>query len=156
MNTTMIINKLATKRNGQFFKISYASDLPLTAKAKRDGVTVVKFTHATVRKGINYKNLKSVRAKHENDPAYFANPIQLPWGEWNPQHKGLLIEHKNQTYVRLYTSPNKSKSTYFLNGKAISLEDLKNVGVVQNSYWNKSDSPVDCLTLKAANIQDIW
>ena len=77
MNTNMIINKLSTKRNGQFFNISYVSDLPMTAKAKREGIVALKITKATVRKGISYKNMKSVQERLGDR---INEPLELPWG----------------------------------------------------------------------------
>lgn len=152
MNTNMIINKLSTKRNGQFFNISYVSDLPMTAKAKREGIVALKITKATVRKGISYKNMKSVQERLGDR---INEPLDLPWGSWVPEHKGLLIEHKGKTYLRLYSSPNKNKSVYLVNGKEISLDELKSMGIVQNSYWNKTGKP-DCLTVNTANIEEIF
>ena len=152
MNTNMIINKLSTKRNGQFFNISYVSDLPMTAKAKREGIVALKITKATVRKGISYKNMKSVQERLGDR---INEPLELPWGIWVPEHKGLLIEHKGKIYLRLYSSPNKNKSVYLVNGKEVSLDELKSMGVVQNSYWNKSGKP-DCLTVNTANIEEIF
>ena len=152
MNTNMIINKLSTKRNGQFFNISYVSDLPMTAKAKREGVVALKITKATVRKGISYKNMKSVQERLGDR---INEPLDLPWGIWVPEHKGLLIEHKGKIYLRLYSSPNKNKSVYLVNGKEVSLDELKSMGIVQNSYWNKTGKP-DCLTVNTANIEEIF
>lgn len=152
MNTNMIINKLSTKRNGQFFNISYVSDLPITAKAKREGIVALKVTKATVRKGISYKNMKSVQERLGDK---INEPLELPWGIWVPEHKGLLIEHKGKIYLRLYSSPNKNKSVYLVNGKEVSLDELKSMGIVQNSYWNKTGKP-DCLTVNTANIEEIF
>ena len=152
MNTSMIINKLSTKRNGQFFNISYVSDLPMTAKAKREGIVALKITKATVRKGISYKNMKSVQERLGDR---INEPLDLPWGSWVPEHRGLLIEHKGKTYLRLYNSPNKNKSVYLVNGKEVSLDELKSMGIVQNSYWNKTGKP-DCLTVNTANIEEIF
>ena len=152
MNTNMIINKLSTKRNGQFFNISYVSDLPMTAKAKREGIVALKITKATVRKGISYKNMKSVQERLGDR---INEPLDLPWGSWVPEHRGLLIERKGKTYLRLYSSPNKNKSVYLVNGKEVSLDELKSMGIVQNSYWNKTGKP-DCLTVNTANIEEIF
>lgn len=152
MNTNMIINKLSTKRNGQFFNISYVSDLPMTAKAKREGIVALKITKATVRKGISYKNMKSVQERLGDR---INEHLELPWGSWVPEHRGLLIEHKGKTYLRLYNSPNKNKSVYLVNGKEVSLDELKSMGIVQNSYWNKTGKP-DCLTVNTANIEKIF
>lgn len=152
MNTNFLINKLSNKRNGQFFKISWCTDVPVTAQAKKDGTVVLKYTHTTMRKGVSYKNLKTTKQKIADGKNITG---QLAWGEWHPNFPGLIIQHKGQDYVRLYTTPNKPKSTYFLNGKPIEVDKLKTMGVVKASYFDKSE-PVDCITIKVANVQDIW
>ena len=154
MNTNMIIAKLNSKQKGSWFRVSWISDVPITAQAKRNGHTVLKFTKGTMRFGISYSNLKNVRDKVENGTKELKH--ELSWGQWKPGYSGILIEHKGQDYVRLYTSPNKFHSDYFLDGKPIDVEELKKLGIVQNSVWNKSDNPPDCLTIKCGNIQEIW
>ena len=98
MNTNAIIMKLNNKNNGQFFKISWMSDVPITASAKARGQVVYKYTTGTVRKGINYANQKSVQMKVQNEGKVLTH--ELPWGHWMEGHEGLLIEHKGKTYVR--------------------------------------------------------
>ena len=55
----------------------------------------------------------------------------------------------------MYSSPNKSKSKFFLNGVEVTKEQMKNANVVQNSYWNKPDTIPDCITVNTANVQEI-
>lgn len=153
MNTNLLINTLGAKNNGAFFKIFYITDVSISAQAKRDGNVVIKCTTATVRKEINYDKMKSVQAKVAQGKVL---THKLPFGNWAEGHEGLLIEHKGKTYVRLYNSPNKPKSDYFLNGRPIEKEKLKNMGIVLNSYWNKSSSVPDCITVNVANIQEIY
>lgn len=154
MNTNAIIMKLNNKNNGQFFKISWMSDVPITASAKAHGQVVYKYTTGTVRKGIDYASQKSVQMKVQNEGKILTH--ELSWGEWDSKYPGLIIHHKGQDYVRLYPTPNKFKSTYYLNGRPIEVEKLKNMNIVQNSYWNRKEGSIDCLTVKAANIQEIF
>ena len=153
MNTNLIINTLATKNNGAFFRISYCTDLPLCAAAKRTGITAIKFTVATVRKGIAYDNMKSVQAKVEQGKEL---THELPFGVWRAGYEGLIIDHKEKSYLRLYSSPNKTNSKYILNGVEVTKEQMINSGVVQKSYWNKSSIKPDCISVSCANIQEIW
>ena len=81
---------------------------------------------------------------------------ELSWGKWDSKYPSLIIHHKGQDYVRLYSTPNKFKSTYYLNGRPIEVEKLKNMNIVQNSYWNRKEGSIDCLTVKTANIQEIF
>ncbi len=153
MNTNLIINTLSRKNNGAFFRISYCTDLPLTAASKRAGITAIKFTTATVRKGINYENMKSVQMKVEHEGKVLTH--ELPWGEWRKNFEGLIIDHKEKTYLRLYSSPNATKSKYILNGIEVTKEQMIASGAVQKSYWNKPASQPDCITVNCANIQEI-
>lgn len=157
MNTNMIIAKLSNKTKGSWFKMSYISDLPMTAQAKREGMVALKYTTGTFRWGISYKNLKSVKTKDE--ATKLSGGVvdhSLKWGTWDEQYPELIINHKGQQYVRLYSSPNKSKSTYYLNGRPISKEDLMALGIIQKSYWNKPAGSAECMTMKAGNIQEIF
>ena len=54
--------------------------------------------------------------------------------------------------------PNKSKSTYIMNGAICTYDDLKNSGYVLNSWFNKNESgeKPDALTLKSESIQMIF
>ena len=154
MNITTLLSKLSDKRNGQWFKIEWMTEVPLTARAKKNNQVVLKYTHSTMRKGISYKNIKRVQLKklQENKENDFE---KLPWGNWNPTFPGLLIEHKDKTYVRLYTTPNKPKVTYYLNGRPIDVEKLKSLNIVPSGYFNKTE-PADCITINVDNIQDIY
>lgn len=152
MNTNLLLMKLSQKRNGQFFKMVWTSDVKMTATARKQGIQAVKIVTSTVRKGIKYSNLKSVRLASTQ---YELKSLDhsLPWGFWKPGNEGLLIEHNNTNYLRVYSTPNKPKSIYLLNGKEISKETLKNLGIVQESYWS-TNLPA-CFTIKVENIADI-
>lgn len=153
MNFNAIVSKLSQKNNGQFFKISWMSDVPVSASAKRQGITVYKYTTGTVRKGIDYSAQKSVQLKVEKGKVL---THELPWGKWMDGHEGLFIEHKGKTYVRLYNTPNKFKSQFYVNGRPVDKEQLMNMGIVLSSYWVKGDGYADALTVNTANIQEIW
>lgn len=159
MNTNLIIFSLKSIRKGQWFSMSYTSDLPLTAKAKREGFVAYKRTKATVRYGINYKNISTVKerfelkAQTEGLSEVVEHP--LPWGAWKPGYEGILVEHKNNDYLRVYTSPNTFKSDYFVNGQQITKEGLMTLGIIQPSYFKKPESRPEALTIKTANIEAI-
>ena len=155
MNTNLLLMKLSTKRNGQYFNMVWASDVKMTASARKQGLQAVKVVTSTVRKGIKYSNMKSVRlsARENGDNSSQVITNSLPWGSWKPGNEGLLIEHNNTNYLRVYSSPNKPKSIYLLNGKEISKENLKRLGIVQESYWS-TNLPA-CFTIKVENIADI-
>lgn len=161
MNTTLVMDKLNAKVKGSWFKIRYTSDVTLTASAKRAGHTCYKTTTTTCRFGINYRNLASVKAKVADGTIPADHKFTLPWGQWLPGQEGKFLCHtgkdnKYKEYVRLYTSPNKPRCQYYLDGHPISKEALMNTGLVVGSYWKNSDTVVECLTLNTANIEQIF
>lgn len=159
MNFNMLIDKVNRKKNGQFFKMSWCTDVPVTAHSKRQGYKVYKTTTATVRKGIHYANIASVKARGID----LSTPRELPWGNWHPDYKGLIIEHtskdeKYNRYIRLYSTPNRPIVQYFLNGQPIDKISLEKMGIVQNSYWakGKDETPHECFTVKIENIEEVY
>lgn len=116
-------------------------------------------SYGTVRYGINYSNMKSVIQKTAT--GQIERTHELPWGKWMEGYEGILIEHTNKKgekniYLRVYTSPNKTLVSYFLNGSPITKEKLKSLGYVSESVWNKNPDDVDCFTLNVTNITDIY
>lgn len=158
MNTNLVLQSLKKIRRGQWFKLSYTSDVPLTAKAKREGFVVYKRTQTTARYGVSYSNINSVKQRFELK-AQMGEPIpdkhELPWGAWATGYEGIMIEHKNQNYLRIYTTPNSFKSQFFVNGEPISKEGLMALNIVQPSYFKKPEQKPDALTIKMENIEKI-
>mgnify|MGYP003303380581 CR=1 FL=1 len=152
MNTSMLISKLSAKRNGSFISIRWTTDVKLNAAAVKSGHVAYRVTDAVIRKGIKYSSQKSVQAKVEQGAIL---EHKLPWGEWKTGYEGLLITHKNNDYVRLYLAKNKPNVKYFLDGKEVTLDELKNSGLCLMSQFNKSSERPDALTIKVANIQEI-
>ncbi len=165
MNTNLLLMKLAKKNKGQYFKMAWCSDVSMSAEAKRQGLQAVKIVESTVRYGINRSNIKTVKERmllkaFENGG--ISNDDEkhpLKWGQWKAKHEGVLVEHKEKDYFRFYTSPNKPKSKYLLNGVEISKEDLKNIKIgdkpiVIPSYWTSNVE--ETMTVKVENIIDIY
>lgn len=147
--TIKVIREIGKKHNGTFFKVCIRSELPLSKDGKTEGVKVTKVCKMTVRKGINYNSQKSVQEKVANGKVLTG---MLPFGKWMKGFEGFLIEHNGNEYVRLYSSPNKAVSEYFLDGKPITIEKLMSTGFVRPSYFNHSDRP-DALTVRTENIE---
>lgn len=137
--------ELSQRRNGSFATVTWKSELPVKAAFKES--TVEKITTGVVRFGVSYAQLKSVKETG-------ITPQELPWGQWKAEIPKVLIEHKGADYVRVTHSNNpkhKARSSYLINGKPATAEEVKSVGFVQESYWNrKNDSPV--FTIKLENI----
>jgi hypothetical protein len=165
MKLETLIKKLNEKKNGAWFKIEWTSDLngKLCASAKRAGHVVEKEVSTTIRKGIRYANMASVRERLISEGKFLIDPVtgethvfpeKLSWGEW-VDGSDFLIQHKGQYYVRLYTSPNKPKVKYFLDGVLIQAEELKKKGILQPAYWNR-ENVEECLTLKVFSVNKIY
>lgn len=170
MNTNYLVNALNRKQNGSFFKVRYTSTVPVNANGKAHGHIVTKTVTSTVRKGIKYSNL--IRVKKQVMPNYtpdnakeyaqIAKTIhrELPFGTWMKGYEGLLIEHTTQKgiynqYVRLYATPNKPVVEYQLNGNPISIEELKELHIIGESYWNPKTKS-DTFTINVANIEKVF
>jgi hypothetical protein len=142
MNLTQF---LATK--GQFIKVAFATEKKPSAAHK--GRTLKKVTHGVFRAGINFANLMSVKEGIRDGERGEVQP--LPWGKWT--HFPYLIEHKGQTYVRLYPAVNgRVNVSYFVDGSPVD-KDAFNSFLVP-SEANRND-PVECFTVKADNIISI-
>ena len=64
-----IINTLNNVKNGTFCKICYASNLPVKATFKKQGIEIRKITTKRVRFGVDYDNINTVierKALNEN------------------------------------------------------------------------------------------
>jgi hypothetical protein len=165
MKLETLLKELDKKKNGVWFKIEWTTNLngKLCAAAKREGHVVTKEVSTTVRKGIRYANMASVRERLISEGKFLVDPEtgetyvfpeKLSWGEW-VDGSDVLIKHKEQYYVRLYTSPNKPKVQYFLNGIAIAAEELKNKGLLQPAYWTR-EHVEECMTLKVDSVNKIY
>ena len=168
MTVEKLLEILSTKGNGQFIKVHWISNLngKQSASSKKNGDVIKKDVVTTVRKGLDSKNIKAVqkrlleKGQYNIDPKtgkieFFLN--KLSWGDWRKGYEGLLIDYNGKTYVRFYTTPNKPTSRYLLNGKEIDKEKLKELGVMQNSYWTKQEKEETIfMDLKIENIQEIY
>ncbi len=164
MRINDVINTLSKKQNGSFIKIAYMSDVSLTADAVKNGHVAHKVVITTIRKGINYANMKTTKAKLENisgsaEYAKVVNPMS--WGKYVIGQEGLIIQHvpKNTGvltyYLRAYTSPNKPCVQYFLDGNGVTRDTLEASGLVKGSYWNSA--PGDgVMNIKLENIIEIY
>lgn len=165
MKLETLVKALNEKKNGTWFKIEWTTDLngKMCAAAKREGHVVTKSVSTTVRKGIRYANMASVRERLISEGKFLVDPEtgerhvlpeKLSWGEW-VEGSDILIKHKEQYYVRLYTSPNKPVIQYFLDGVAIAANELKNMNILQPAYWTR-ENVEECMTLKVESVNKIY
>ena len=148
-----ILKELDAKQNGSYFKIQYMTDINSKVSAAFRGHNVTKLTTMSVRKGIYYENLKSVkqaRTENENIRSY------TPW--YSHIYK-MLLKHntKEQYYVALF--PNvfgKPQTIYMFDGMPITKKELQNKGVMQPSYWKQSEKTPTMITLRLDKIVQVY
>ena len=155
MNNNYAMLKLMSIPAGRWMKVQYTTDVTLSAKGRKAGVVVLKKTLGTFRTGINYANTKAGKAKQLEGK----NIETLPWGKYKEGTNGRIIEHTNSKgqynlYARLYSSPNKPKSAYFINGRRVTKEELRATGYVPDSYFN-SKNEAGCFTINLNNLEVI-
>lgn len=133
---------------GQFTNVRFKSNVVLAAKFKH--LSIEKITLATVRAGIDFKNLSSVKEGIENGERGEIHPLK--WGSW--KKFPYIIEHKGKEYVRLYPSLSKKhipKVKYFLDGKEISKKDVLNyVTDSKRDEMIKAEKP-ECFNVTDSN-----
>ena len=115
-------------------------------KIRKGAKQVSKESVYTCRLGINYDNMKAVKAKRETGelPAQNAG---LPWGKWAAFP--YLIEHKDQLYLRCAVK-GEAKYTYFLDDVVVSEEEAK-IHCLAFEFKPKKD----VFTIKVGTITEI-
>jgi hypothetical protein len=153
-----IIDKIKSIKNGTLFRLKYKTELPMKAEFSKRGFKVVKIVETTTRTGVKYGNIKNVvksivsKAKSSDKSNY----------EWVIPNKIRFNRNTGNTY--LYTAPisagcNKNTlyeiyipcpagiTSDYTPWVYISEDNLKALGIIQDSYWTKSDRPINDINL---------
>lgn len=159
MVNEIMVNDIAKVKNGTFTRISYVTDVPVNALAKKNGVSIKKCVESTVRIGINYANLASVRnrSKTDNDNTKIRVNNFVPY----LGNKISYNTNTNDYYLNVFTTPNANTKvtyieTYVVDGKMVKTtlpgnKELLNPWVTP-SYLKKSDSPIDMYRIRLSNL----
>lgn len=109
MTNQEILNKLGEVKKGRYIALKKKKDL---------GEGVVKVSDLVIRLGVDYANMAINKDR--------TTPIQpLKWGHWVEGLEGLVLEHKNNYYLRVASSySNTNKSIYLKDGNQISKEEV--------------------------------
>jgi hypothetical protein len=147
--------ELNKKRNGAYFTIQYYTDCNKQVSAAFKGHNVTKLTTMSVRKGVDYNNLKAVKLKRAEKPQ--EESIQRKC--WYFHIDKMLLQHKekpNTYYVALFPNPlTKARTMYMFNGIVVSKEKLKEMGVMQPSFWKEKEKPL-MITLGLDKIVNVY
>lgn len=149
MNLDEIKTAIHSHNKGSFTTIETCKTLK-TKKAYADK-SIVKVSRMTGRFGCSFENLKSTKIGRENG-SIPKNNSGLPYGNWVKGWEGYLIEHKGIFYVRVASSPNKSKTIYLVNGVPTGEDIVRNMCLA--SEFHKGEKPA-VFNIKADNIVNI-
>ena len=143
MRIEEITSKLSGKKKGCFIRVTYNTILDLTADAKRAGYILDKHTVTTVRWGINYSNIARVKEERQRRVEEDIPTRKVTqWWSWTPNHENVIRQHNTsgQYYLVLFPirSNHYTESYYFLNGKPITEDKVKEMNIVPPSHWNKA------------------
>lgn len=144
--------KLCDIPAGRFFRMRYASDVPLSAAYKKQGYTMQKVVDTTTRTGVKYGNIAGVVLKDD------ASPKANNWESIVPNR----IKHNTNTgkYYAMVAPINEganTKVTYTLtdpngNSRPITRDEAKQY--TTPSYWKDGNKPA-VMTIALGNIQRI-
>ena len=147
--------KLNKKRNGAYFTIQYYTDCNRQISAAFKGHNVTKLTTMSVRKGVNYNNLKAVKMKKVNASQEQSSSKKC----WYSHIDKMLLQHNdkpNTYYVALFPNPlTKTRTMYMFNGIVVSKEKLQEMGVMQPSFWKEKEQPI-MITLGLDKIVNVY
>lgn len=143
MTKNQVVEAVKNIKKGTFVKIVYRTDLPLTAAAKKRGVTASKITEKIVRLGVNYSNIQSVI----NAEATRTEPKRevTSWCHW--EIPNVLAQHntKEDYYLSFATvnGGSHTKTIYMLNSIPVNKSEVIDAEVVLSSYFKSNgDVPV--------------
>lgn len=160
MNIKQIKETLNKIPNGSFFRITYSSDINLSASAKKQGYRAIKVTSKTVRKGVNYSKMASV-IKRE---ALRVEPKKEYKNPYETIIKNCLYRHveKDKEYLQFANSQKgQNTNSYYIvydpigNVVKLSSEEFKVLGLTIPSYWNKSGEKPEVQKIAIENIMTI-
>lgn len=159
MVNEIMVNDIAKIKNGTFTRIKYVTDVPVNALAKKSGVSIKKYVESTVRIGINYTNLASVKNRPKTQDNVRVNNFVPYLG-----NKISYNTNTNDYYLNVFTTPNaNTKVTYIearvIDGKSIETTLPGNKELltpwITPSYLKKSDSSIDMYRVKLSNIMKV-
>lgn len=142
------VQALLNKR-GQFVSIR----IQRIMKTRKGMPEIIKDSTLTVRVGVDYSNIASVKEKRENGELPSAEESKLPWGEFVEGLFPYVIHHKGEYYVRcsvVNNNPNSHHSTkYFINGVEKTRDDIESM-CLASEFRDRDD--LDVFNVKMSNL----
>lgn len=150
-----ILKKIYSKRNGAFFRIAYTTDCNSKVAAAWKGHNVSKITTMSVRKGIDYSNVKAVIERRARGEGANASTYK---GSWFHHIDKTLLKHNNKEsyYVALFPNHGKKNTRWLFDGMEVTKEFLISNGIMQPSFWATKSEPLVMFTLGLDKIIDVY
>ena len=128
--TTILTNM--NYKNGSYIKLGYEKDIT-TKKGANLSYKITKYTTMTVRLGINYTHTQFAKARFSQRDENA--PVKETW--YSRTDCKYLVAHKTngKEYLQAFVSPNKSYTTYCINGTVASKEEY--MELAQLGYASK-------------------
>lgn len=135
-------------KGGQFHSVEWVKELE-TYKGITDIVT--KHSKASaIRLGVSYDKKTTVIEKRELGILPEKNH-GLPYGQWEDGFENYIINAKNNSQLRITTSPNTLiKTEYRVNGKRVNKRELE--GIVTKNELSSNTDKLEVFNLKIKNI----
>lgn len=152
-----VVKMLDKIPNGQNATVVYESDCTKHLKAahSHSGFIVTKISTIPIQKGIDYSNKRSVKEKRAHQLEQTGSIVTRE-AFYNKLDNNVAKHKSQEKYYALFgMNTNKKASAdvvYKLNGEDISKDDLKNMGILRESFWNKSEDRPEIMTLDLNNI----
>lgn len=164
-----IIKKLDNIPNGRNARIVYKSDKSTHIKASYNKIyKVVKFSTLSIQKGIDYANKKVVKEKRAQqilttgacvvkEPWYSKFDNNIARGKSNPNQYYLLAglntnsKARGKSYYEVTSVTNSGIKTI-----KMSSEELKALGIMRDSFWNRTSADVEFRTFKLDDVLDVY
>lgn len=156
MQYEQIMSVLRNRQKGSMLRLTYRSEPPVSAVAKKAGYEVEKITETTVRWGVAYSNIRKVINRREMDKELgLERKEPTLWWTWVEPN---IIKQHNKTgakYLSVASVPkgHNTLSRYIVNGQEVSEKRLREMGLLIPSYWQKED--VEKYDIKLDNILEI-
>lgn len=131
-----VLNQILEKRKGTYMKICSKKNLEPLKKYQDEFTNTYKLSTYLCRYGVRTQNMSSYKDKEVKE---------LPWGQYVPGYEGILIEHKNQYYIRVVTSGTKARPTTEYVGLDLSKDKEK---FRAGTFEKKESTDVFCINLK--------
>ena len=157
-----LTTELAKIGNGRIARIGYRTSLPLKAEFKNDGMKIIKFTDTSVRIGVKYDSIESVKKRKSLNEGVSRKTVNSYIWLIDNRIRYNKNTDKAYLYVATLNKGHHTNSRYIVNypKKGIfttldSLESSEFKDCIINSYFTKKSNPREVYNIAIENIYKI-